>query len=149
MNKKSRRLNSRGLSPVISAIILSGIVLVVGGSVWFYSQNASTIIAMNYVESLTNLMNEVTERFSIEHVSYSSSSHMLKIWIYNYGEVDITIDTYVYFENGSFVSTLANISTSKNLSEVDIPLNVPSGEEIAIKVISRRGNNAYHTYGIP
>ena len=67
--KKNRK--RRGLTPVISVIILSAVVIAVGGAVWSYAQSAATVIANNYVNDTLSLLYEVTERFYVEHVSNS------------------------------------------------------------------------------
>ena len=147
--KRSWGLNSRGISTVISAIMLSAVVLAVGGAVWFYSQSASTSIAKDYVEGVTTLMNDVTERFTVEHVSYVKTSKNLTVWIYNYGGIDVIVDVYVNVEGGVFVRNLEKPLASNSLIGVNLSLDASSGSEVAIKVVSRRGNNAYYTYIMP
>jgi hypothetical protein len=61
----------RGLTPVISTIIISAVVIAVGGAVWAYSQGAATIYAENYINETMSMLDEVIERYSVEHVSNS------------------------------------------------------------------------------
>ncbi|MCW4050436.1 MAG: hypothetical protein NWE89_11950, partial [Candidatus Bathyarchaeota archaeon] len=69
MSEKSTS-RSRALSAVISAIILSAVVMAVGGAIWAFSQGAMTITAEDYAEAVINMTDVISERFIIEMVSY-------------------------------------------------------------------------------
>jgi len=135
---------SQALSPVISAVIISAVVLAVGGAVWAFSQGAMTITAEDYAENMMNVTDTICERFIIEHVA-DNGSHIF-VWIYNYGEVDIVIDVYIDIDGGSSNSFLNVGVDSQGLVEVEIALSFTSWDEVAVKVVSRRGNNAYYRY---
>ena len=155
---KMPRIKKRGLSPVIATIILSAVVIAIGGAIWSYSQGASTVIANNYVNDTLELLNEVTERFAVEHVSNNSDGSTLYIWVYNFGEVDIIVDVYAnathYNEttstyNSTFSANYTNSITSGSLVLIEIDFSSYSlfpSDEVAIKVHSRRQNNAYYKY---
>jgi flagellin-like protein len=155
---KMPRIKKRGLSPVIATIILSAVVIAIGGAIWSYSQGASTVIANSYVNDTLELLNEVTERFAVEHVSNNTEGSILHVWVYNYGEVDIVIDVYAnatHFNEttSTFNSTFsANYTTSITagilvLIEIDFSsYNLFPSDEVAVKVHSRRQNNAYYKY---
>ena len=136
----------RGLTPVIATIILSAVVITVGGAIWSYAQSATIVIANDYVNGTMSLLNEVVERFTIEHVSYDEVNDVLHISVYNYGDVDIEVDVYATISGGSSNSTLGTKITSQMLVCVDVPLNAPSENMVAIKVHSRRQNNAFYQY---
>ena len=146
----------RGLSPVISTIILSGVVIAVGGSIWSYASGASTIIANDYINGTLDLMNELVERFVVEHATNTSDGSNMSIWVYNYGDVDIIVDVYanathVTSSTYSFCSNLTNPVSSG--SHVEIEINFSSsalelGDTVAVKVHSRRQNNAYYKYNV-
>ena len=141
----------RGVSPVISSIILSAIVLTVGGSIWFFAQSAATIIAEDYIDEIMTLRDEATERFTVEHVANNSDCMELYLWIYNYGDVNITVDAYAFIGNATYSTDLNSPSTvGKNeIILVSMTVSALSGDEIAIKVHSRSQNNAYSTYIVP
>jgi flagellin-like protein len=139
---------NRGVSPVIATVILAAVVIAIGGAVWSYAKGASTVIANDYVNGTLELINEVVERFTIEHVSHSSDGKTLYVWIYNYGDVDAVIDLYANSTN-SFKSTLGTLVESKSIVQINISYeSVPlvEGDSVAIKAHSRRQNNAYHSY---
>jgi flagellin-like protein len=144
--KRSRR--NRGLSPVIATIILSAVVISIGGAIWSYAQGAATVNANQYVDNTMELMNEVIERFAIEHVSNSSDGNTLYVWVYNHGDVDVVVDVYAN-STGVYLSTLETTLVSEDLVKVSIDFQsdpLTAGDEVAIKAHSRRQNNAYYTY---
>ena len=140
---------NRGISPVIASLILAAVVLTIGGVVWAFSQSAMTVAADDYVEGVMDLMEEGAERFTIEHASYYSQDNTLHVWIFNYGDVDITADVYANVTGGAFKPEMGNEVTAGTLLEVSISIEAASGDEVAIKAASRRGNNAYYTYLVP
>lgn len=143
---KSRR--NRGLSPVIATIILSAVVISIGGAVWSYAQGAATVNANQYVDTTMELMNEIIERFSIEHVSNNSDGNTLYVWVYNHGDVDIIVDLYAN-STGVYLYTFETTVVSEDLVKVSIDFQsdpLVAGDEVAIKAHSRRQNNAYYTY---
>ena len=144
--KKSRR--NRGLSPVIATIILSAVVISIGGAVWSYAQGAATVNANQYVDTTMELMNEIIERFSIEHVSNNSDGTTLYVWVYNHGDVDIIVDLYAN-STGVYLYTFETTVVSEDLVKVSIDFQsdpLVAGDEVVIKAHSRRQNNAYYTY---
>jgi len=144
--------NRRGMSPVIATIILSAAVITIGGAVWSYAQGASTVIATGYVNDTLTIMREVTERFTVEHVSNDTARTPLYVWVYNYGDVDITIDVYANVTSSGMYSTDTNNPLkieAGGFAKATITISAVSGDKVAIKVHSRRQNNAYYTYYIP
>jgi flagellin-like protein len=142
----------RGISPVIATIILSAIVMAIGGAVWSYAQGASTVIATSYVNETMTIMREVTERFTVEHVSNHSAGTILYVWIYNYGTVDIMADVYAnatHLSTQIFKKTLGTTIVSGSVVKVEVSFQsnpLQKGDQVAIKVYSRRQNNAYYNY---
>jgi flagellin-like protein len=144
----------RALSPVIATIILSAVVIAIGGAIWSYASGASTVIANDYVNGTLDLMNEIVERFVVEHVTNTSDGSNMSIWVYNYGDVDIIVDAYANatdFNSStySFSSNFSNSVAAGSLVEIEIHFSVGAldpGDTVAVKVHSRRQNNAYYKY---
>ena len=93
-------------------------------------------------------MNEVTERFIVEHVSNSSNGDALYIYVYNYGDVDIVVDVYAN-ATYAFCSDLNYFIASGDVIKIDLSFSsnpLDAGDEVAVKVHSRRQNNAYYKY---
>ncbi len=139
----------RGVSEVISAVILTAVVLATGCSVWFYARSASTVMADDYVDESMALKEEILERFTVERVFYDSGEGELDVWISNYGTVDATVSIYVTPSVGEVVTSPDNLIGAETLDAVSVPITFASGTALSIKVHSLRGNNAYYTYTIP
>ena len=140
----------RALSPVIATIILSAVVIAIGGGIWSYASGASTVIANNYIDGVLELMEETAERFTVELVTNNSDCTELYVWIYNYGDYNVSADVYV--NNGTYQFTLASSPLLIPVGEsvyANVTLSASSGESLAVKVHSRRSNNAYYTYIVP
>ncbi|MES0326302.1 MAG: hypothetical protein ABUK18_10570, partial [Candidatus Bathyarchaeia archaeon] len=73
-------IKRKALSPVISSLILSAAVIAIGGGLWSYSAGAATVVADNYVNDTLELVNEVTERFVVEHVTIDAEKDTLSVW---------------------------------------------------------------------
>jgi len=152
-------MRRRALSEVISTVILSGVVLAIGGAIWAYSLGATTAIADGYVSDTLGLVDEIVERFDVEHIHYNLTKDILRIWIYNYGEVDITVDVYVTAKSTIEKSTRGDQPNGVDiLSEqvliVTFDFSAPadslvSGDSVAVEVYSRRQNCAYKSYVVP
>jgi len=134
----------RAVSSVLPALLLSAVVIAVGGAIWAFSQGAMTITAEDYAEGVIDMTDTISERFIIEHVGYVSEE--LTVWVFNYGDVDIEFKVEVG------VNTWPEDwrgSASKDM--VSVGLNgFPSGPgEWNIRIYSRRGNDAYYRFIVP
>ena len=148
MTMKRGGHKKRALTPVIATMILSAVVIAVGGAIWSYAQGASIVTANSYINETFDLLDEVTERFNIEHVSNNSDGSTLMIWIFNYGEVDIVVDVYVNSAT-YFTVTLEWEIETEEIVRVDVDLSsspLTRGQEVSIKAHSRRQNDDYYTY---
>lgn len=149
----------RALSPVIATVILAGVVLAIGGAVWSYSLGATTAIADEYVSDTMSLVNEIIERFDVEHIHYNITNDILRVWIYNYGEVDITVDVYFTVKSTIENSTLEEYPDGVKILSEQVTMvtydysfltnPLVSGDAVAVKVYSRRQNVAYKSYVVP
>ena len=138
-----------GMSPVISSLILSAAVLSIGATLWSFSLSATTITAEVYVNDTLDMLNEMKERFDVENVSYDSTVDELRIWVYNYGEVDIDVAIYGSIDSDFSLLSESTFIEAGNTVRVDIDFSldpISPQEQVAIKVYSRRGNLAYYSY---
>ncbi len=143
--REKRASRSRAFSPVISAIIISAVVLSVGGIVWAFSQGAMTITAEGYAEGVINMTDIISERFIIEH-AYYNGSHLF-IWVFNYGDIDIEVkiqvgivthpDEWIEIEEGGFAEV------------PPLSYTAVTGDELVIRAYTRRENNVYYRYLVP
>lgn len=135
-------LKKRALSSVISTVLLSAAVLVIGGMIWNYANGASSVIAYDYHEDSMELINQIEERVMFEHIT-NNSTH-LTIYLYNYGEIDVEVDVYANTSS----TDLQNPMTieSKESECAVIPLVCSSGDIIGLSVYTRRQNIVYYSY---
>ncbi len=141
----------RALSPVIATVILSGVVLAVGGAIWSYSLGAATVTADVYISDTMRLLYTMQERFAVEHVFYNATDDVLNVWVYNYGEVNVTVDVYMN-STSAFELSDSHLIEAHNTNRVEFNFTsspLPSHEQVAIKVYSRRQNVAYKRYYVP
>lgn len=151
MKHYKKRTRRKGLSTVISSILLTATIVAVGGAVWNYAQGATSIISQSYIDDTIELVNDVTERFMIEYISNNTDFTTLYIWIYNYGNANVTADVYVTADDTVYTSDLDNPLYIESGEYVcaNITVSVPTSESLTVKVHSRRQNNAYATYLVP
>lgn len=132
----------RALSNVVSSILLSAAVLAVGGLVWNYANGASSVMASQYHEDSVELINQLEERFMVEHVT-NNETH-LTVYIYNYGDVDVSLDVYADSNSTDLENPLS--IEKKTSGSVNIAMSCDSGQNIGIKIYSRRQNVVYYSY---
>jgi flagellin-like protein len=147
MERRTRK--NRGVSPVISSIVLTAMVLVIGAGVWGVSTGASSIIQTNYYEEVMESVEKIKERFCIEHIGVDKASNELNIWIYNYGPIDIMIN-------------LIRVTGGNHISSEVVPIAIPAGGfvrydvtptgislmeglSVSVEVRSDGGNKAYES----
>ena len=151
--KEKRLKEKRALAPVISALILSAVVLTVGGIVWAYSQGAMTITAEDYAESVIEMTDTISERFIIEHVYYElGAGPELHVFVYNYGSVDIEVKVEVKGKTYPYAEEEWIEVPSKEMMPfptIDLETTPLPEEELNIKAYTRRGNNVYYRYLVP
>jgi len=124
----------RAFSSVLSAIIISGVVLAVGGAIWAFSQGAMTIAAEDYAEGVINMTDTIS----------------LHIWVFNYGDVDIEFKIQIgTLTHPAELDDWLGLA-SKDMKRVKLDGFTPeSGFELNIKVNSKRGNNALYRFIVP
>jgi len=141
----------RAITPVVSALILSAVVLTIGGVVWAFSQGAMTISAEDYAGSVINMTDTISERFIIEHVAYINDDP--KVWIFNYGSVDIEVKIEVENEVVSVTYPAEPEEwieiAAGGFADVEF-LNYPSvSGELVVRAYTRRENNVNYRFIVP
>ncbi len=139
----------RALSPVVASVILSGMVLVIGGAVWSYSYGAASTMANDYADDTIDMVHTIIERFNIEKTYYNSSSETVTIWVYNYGSIGTTVDTTIkIYENSYYDYDISIVSGKLQKIEIDVSAEsiLSENQEITITVRSERDNVEYETY---
>ena len=140
--------NRKALTPVVATIVLCGVVLIVGISVWSFTYSVTRSLEEEYYEGVKRQIDAISERFIVEHISYDNETGVLNVWVFNYGRVDIQVDVYVRGDAEGQNATATSISHGE-VVRISVPLTVNVGDELSITVISRRQNVVYATYVIP
>ena len=99
-----RRSSKRGISPVISNLILLAAVLGAGMFLWWFALTRTSIATTDYANTVSDGIEKVEERFVIEHVQIvqDDSNYDVKIWIYNYGKINVNI-TDIYLDHERYI----------------------------------------------
>ncbi len=148
MKSRMKPRRRKGLSTVMSEIILASVVLAIGFSVWGYSSSVTSATSNSYVGDIQGQMDVLMERFTIEHITYINSTQVLRVWVYNYGGNDIVLNLFA-FNGGQSWSTLGTTVAARSIIPVDISLTIASGNQLAIEAVSVRENYAHATYFVP
>ena len=147
-----RRLKvRRGVSEVIAAVVLTAVTLTVGSVIWAFAQSATLAATNDYVNGIFTTMKDITERFTVEHVGNNPDRTQLYVWVYNYGDIPITVDIYATINGYDYHTDLNNPLTigSKDYAKATLSITASSGSEVAVKAYSRRQNHVYYTYYMP
>ena len=141
----------RGLTPVVATVVLCGVVLTLGISVWSLAFSITSGLQSDYREEVEGMMDAIKKRFTVEHVAYNGTINMLHVWVYNYGEVDINIIQVCVRgdveEDNSTIITIAGGDTAR----IDVSLTATDGDELSITIVEglRRVTFDYATYVVP
>ena len=135
----------KALTPVVATIVLCGVVLTVGISIWSFTYSVTKSLEEDYYEGVKRQIDAVSERFVVEHVSYDNETDILNVWVFNYGEIDIQVDVYIRGDTEGQNATAISIPHGQTV-RVGVPLIADVGDELSITVMSRRQNVVYATY---
>jgi len=126
-------------------------VLVIGGVIWSYAHGAASVIASDYVDGVMELLETASERFTVEYVTNNSDCTVLHVWIFNYGSVNVTADVYASIGNATYTSDFDDpiVVNPGAMVCANVTVSAGCGDEVGIKVHSRRQNNAYQIYVVP
>ncbi len=124
---QTRFRKRKAISPIIATLIL--IVITVIAGILLYS------FVSGYISSLTSTSSTTVPNVKVTYVSYSSSTHTITLYVQNFGTSPVTFasNAYVYFSNGTYVttSTLKPASSSSPTvppnSVVEFTISVSSG----------------------
>jgi hypothetical protein len=128
-------------------------VLVIGATVWGVATGASTVIQNNYYEEVMESVEKVKERFVIENIGVDDDLTELRIWVFNYGPIDLTIDL-IRVTGGNNISSHSD-SIAVSAGEIILITLEPTqisllrGLSITVELRSSRGNKVYDSIRVP
>ena len=129
----------------MSTILLTSMVITIGIVTWAYARSSTTITAQDYIDGTIEQISYIEERFTIEHIYYKEGE--LNIFIYNYGPVDVVIDTYISYSNNNQQTDLGNSIKSKSGVLIKFTVNKNAGI-VNIKCHSWRSNDVLAQYWV-
>jgi hypothetical protein len=128
-------------------------VLVIGAGVWGVASGASSIIQNNYYEEVMESVEKIKERFVIENLGVDSTLTELRIWVFNYGSIDLTIDLIRVTGGNNISSNSDSIPVAAGeLILIDLEptgISLSRGLSVTVELRSSRGNKVYDSIRIP
>jgi flagellin-like protein len=115
----------RGMSETIASVIMTAIVITVGFVTWDYAKGSTSIIAKDYTDGVISQSDDFLERYSIENVYYDKVNNMLYLYLYNYGSIPITVDSYVSLSSGPSYSNIGTLVSPNHLVKVNFHIYIP------------------------
>lgn len=146
MSIKTKR---RGLSPVIATIILTAAVITLGAVAWAYAKNAGSLMANDYIEEVIDEVENIVERYTIEKIYFNDATNNFTVWVYNYGSISITIDTYISVTNGQTYTRSGTLINARELKSISFNIDIPNDTIVNITCFSRRSNREIGRYYVP
>lgn len=112
--KSNNNRGRKGISPVVSHLILLIGVLSAGMFLWWFTLSRSVTASQTFSEEIGGEIEKIEERFVIEHVLIEGSEPNIEVtvWIYNYGKIRVNA-TQVYMER------TRNVIPNGQLIEID------------------------------
>ena len=145
--------NRRGVSSVVTTVIMTAVVLSIGMMVWIYTAEASSLLQSDYFGEVMASAEKIEERFCIENIGANTAESKLRVWIYNFGKVDITVDVIRVRNGGSTIYATFKPNTPIPVGEMRpielTGMELAKGMSLSLEAITTRGNKAYEATNIP
>jgi hypothetical protein len=135
--KSNNNRGRKGISPVISHLILLIGVLSAGMFLWWFTLSRSVTASQTFSEEIGGEIEKIEERFVIEHILIEGSEPDLQVtvWIYNYGKIRINATT-VYMEHTRKVIPSGQLIEKDELQSITVKSTFPPDY---VQVESERG----------
>jgi hypothetical protein len=135
--------NNRGVSEIISGLILILIVASAGVVVYAYSVGAFSSSSGFFQQQTQQNEEQARERFQIIRV-WCGTSNQFNLTVLNYGKIDVTIDA-VYINNVAVTTFLSGRGSIIGVGELvgvkcTSPVVIQLGSVYEIAVITERGD---------
>ena len=100
----------------------------------------------SYIDDTFTTLDNLIERFTIENMYYDDVNKKMILYVYNYGDIALTLDIYINPSDGSSISNLGNNIDPQKLQRVEIPIDISTGSILSIKCHTRRSNDVVAKY---
>lgn len=150
-------LRKRGVTPVISSVILTGAVIAVSFVVLSWTQYRSSAYNEQYGDAMDADIAQLKERLTMEYTFYNDTQDNLSVYLMNCGTIDnVTIQT-VYVKNiaGASVQAYSSVTlmhfNSTGIADQDLDrgeegyfvlssLNLVADTSYSVRVVTGRGS---------
>ena len=135
MKKLQTWLTSRrALSPIFATLLLVGIVITFGTVTYFYVSNVTSTATNDYVSSVADSKQTISERIGFENVVYTSNPANLRFYIINCGSTNnLQLNAlFVYNSNQQLVGYSGDLFTNSPLRDIDVAGNPIAGNSLSI-----------------
>jgi len=148
--------DKRAVSNVISATILTGVVIALSLSMFTWAQGRTSVYNREYKETVDAETAKLKEKLAFEYVFYGNPSDDITVYLLNCGTIDDVEIKNVYVSNSTWLSN-PSFSTLKFLNGPEIPdqdldvgeegyfvlsplsTNLKRGAYYCVKIITERG----------
>jgi len=147
----------RGVSAVLSSVLMAAVVVTIGVSIWGFADSAATLMKTDYFDEVMESVYKIKERFRIENIAVNiTAAPSVQVWVLNYGDTEVNI-TSIKVSGGGNESYYYPHDNITELSPGEFRrFNVPQdtvefrkGLNIAVRVESLRENRSYENIQIP
>jgi len=147
----------RGMTSVLTTILMCAVVISIGVSVWGFASSAATVMRSDYFDEVMESVYKIKERFRIENIAVNmTAAPSVQVWVLNYGETEVNITTikiswrgnesyYYPFDNETALSP----GEFRKFDIEEGTVKFWKGINIAVRVESSRENKAYETTQLP
>lgn len=147
----------RGMSSVLTTIMMVAVVISIGMSIWGFAGSAATVMRTDYFDAVMKSVYKIKERFRIENIAVNiTAAPSIQVWVLNYGEYEVNI-TLIKVSGGGNESyyypsdnvTVLNPGEFRRFNVPQDTVEFRKGLNIAVRVESSRENRAYENIQIP
>jgi len=152
----------RGMSSVLTSIMMVAVVISIGMSIWGFAGSAATVMRNDYFDEVMESVYKVKERFRIENIAVNMTNDpSIQVWILNYGETAVNITrikisgggnvSYYYppYNNASSNGVVLSPDEFRRFNVLQGAVEFRKGISITVMVESSRENKAYETTKLP
>jgi flagellin-like protein len=128
----------RGFSETISSVILTAVVISIGLATWQFAKGSTALIAQDYTNGVMAQTDDFLERYCINKIHYDEANNTLYLYIYNYGSITITVDSYISLSSGPSYSSIGVTIPPNHLVDVGYHIFIPQDTWVNITCQTRR-----------
>jgi len=154
----------RGVSTVLTSVLMTAVVLSIGIGVWQFTNSAATVMRMDYFEDVMESVDNIKERFAIENVAVNTTqAPSLQVWVINYGEGEVnitkikisTVGNHTFYyppDNDPETTPNGVIIAAGGFYRFDViqsEINIMKGMSVSVRADSSRENRAYEEFRVP